>query len=66
MNKNNTLEINATHPIMVKLNKLRKKDSKKASQVAKQVMDNILTVTGIPINLMESTKRNLDIMNDYL
>jgi len=30
MNKNNTLEINPQHPIIVKLNELRKKDQKKA------------------------------------
>jgi HSP90 family molecular chaperone len=51
MNKNNTLEINPSHPIMVKLNLLRKRDSQKASQLAKQVMDNILLSSGIPFNL---------------
>jgi HSP90 family molecular chaperone len=30
MNKNNTLEINPSHPIVVKLNELRKKDPKRA------------------------------------
>lgn len=35
MNRNNTLEINPQNPIVVKLNELRKKDSKKASLVAK-------------------------------
>ena len=29
--KNNTLEINPSHPIIVKLNELRKRDSKRAS-----------------------------------
>lgn len=51
LNKNNTLEINPQHPIVVKLNQLRKKDSKKASTIAKQLMDNVLTLSGIPYNL---------------
>lgn len=42
MNRNNTLEINPQHPIIVKLNALRKKDAKKAGAIAKSMMDNIL------------------------
>ena len=42
MNKDNTLELNVKHPIIVKLNELRKRDSKKAGEIAKQMMDNIL------------------------
>ncbi len=57
MNKNQTLEINPNHPIIVKLNQLRKKDAKKAGLLARQLMDNILLNAGIP---------NLDVMNDYL
>jgi hypothetical protein len=55
MNKDNTLEINAHHPIMVKLNQFRKKDAKKAGLVAKQLMDNILTLSAIPYNIQESS-----------
>ena len=66
MNKNNTLEINPSHPIIVKLNELRKRDSKKASTLAHQVMDNVLMGSGIPFSLQESTKRNLDVLNEYL
>lgn len=51
MNKNNTLEINPNHPIVVKLNELRKKDAKRASQLSKQMMDNVLLTSGIPFNL---------------
>ena len=66
MNKNNTLEINPLHPIIVKLNSLRKKDMKKASILARQFMDTILVSAGIPHDLQDSTKRNLDTINDYL
>ena len=66
MNKNNTLEINPSHPIILKLNELRKRDAKKAGQLANQMMDNILLSSGIPFNLQDSTKRNLDVMNDFL
>lgn len=66
MNRNNTLEINPSHPIVVKLNELRKRDTKRAGLLARQMMDNILLTSGIPYNLQDSTKRNLDVMNDYL
>lgn len=66
MNKNNTLEINPSHPIIVKLNELRKKDGKKASLIAGQLMDNVLLSTGIPFNLHDSVSRNFNVMNDYL
>lgn len=66
VNKNNTLEINPQHPIIVKLNELRKKDQKRAGLLCKQMMDNLLIASGIPYNLQDSTKRNLDILNDYL
>ena len=35
VNKDCTLEINLYHPVLIKLNALRKKDSKKASLYAK-------------------------------
>jgi HSP90 family molecular chaperone len=66
MNRNNTLEINPSHPLIVKLNELRKKDPKRAGDLAHQIMDNVLLTSGIPFNLQESTKRNLDVMNDFL
>jgi len=66
MNKNNTLEINPNHPIIVKLNELRKRDQKRASLLTQQMMDNVMLTSSIPYNLHESTKRNLDILNDYL
>ena len=66
LNKNNTLEINPKHPIIVKLNELRKVNPKRASQLAHQVMDNVLLSSGIPFNLTDSVKRNFDVLNDYL
>jgi len=59
MNKNNTLEINPRHPIIVKLNALRKRDPKRAGALAQQVMENVLLSSGIPFNLQESCKRNI-------
>ena len=66
MNKNNTLEINPRHPIIVKLNALRKRDPKRAGALANQVMENVLLNSGIPFNLQESSKRNLNMLDDYL
>ena len=66
MNKNNTLEINPSNGIIVKLNELRKRDPKRAGLLAHQMMDNVMMGSGIPFDLQHSTKRNLDILNDYL
>ncbi len=66
LNKNNTLEINPNHSIIIKLNALRKVNSTKASLLAHQMMDNVLLASGVPFNLQESSKRNLDILNEYL
>jgi HSP90 family molecular chaperone len=66
MSKNNTLEINPNHGIILKLNELRKRDPKRAGLLANQMMDNVLMASGIPFNLQDSTKRNMDILNDYL
>lgn len=66
MHRNNTLEINPNHPVVIKLNALRKKDVKTASRLSKQFLDNVLIQSNIPYNLQESTARNLDIMNEFL
>jgi HSP90 family molecular chaperone len=66
MSRNNTLEINPNHGIILKLNELRKRDPKRAGLLANQMMDNVLMASGIPFNLQDSTKRNMDILNDYL
>lgn len=51
---------------MVKLNLLRKKDPKKAHLISRQIIDNVLQSSGITHSLQDSTKRNLDLMNDFL
>ena len=66
MNKDNTLEVNSAHPIVVKLNQLRKRDGAKATLLAKQMLENVMLASGIPYNMQESTKRNLDVLNEYL
>lgn len=66
INKNNTLEINPQHPIIVKLNQFRKKDPKKASMIAHQILDNVLVQSAIPFNVQESTTRNLELLREYL
>lgn len=66
MNKNQTLEINPNHPLIVKLNELRKRNPSKAAAISRQLMDNILMSSGIPFNLQESTKRSQEMINEYL
>jgi len=63
---NQTLEINAQHPLLVKLNNLRKHDMDKANQVAKLFLDQVLIKNGVPFDTSESTKRSLDMMDEYL
>jgi HSP90 family molecular chaperone len=46
--KDQTLEINGAHPIIVNLNYLRKFDTAMASLLSKQLLDNILIQSGIP------------------
>lgn len=46
-----TLEINATHPIIVHLNELRKDHSDKAEQIAKHMLENVMLVSGIPYDI---------------
>jgi len=64
--KDNTLEINPRNPIILKLNTLRKQDAKKASTLAKQLYDNVMLSSNIPFDIAPSTRRNLDVINDYL
>jgi len=66
INKNNTLEINPEHPVIVKLNQLRKADAKKAGVLSKIMLDSVLLQGGIPFNLQESAKRNIEVMNEYV
>jgi len=48
--KEQTLEINAAHPLIVNLNYLRKVDMKTAGMVSKQLLDNILIQSGVPFD----------------
>ena len=49
--KDQTLEINASHPIIVNLNQLRKKDKVTGSLIAKKLMDSVLLISGIPFDM---------------
>lgn len=64
--KNNTLEINIKHPIMIGLNELRKNDSKVAKKVARQMMDNVLMQAGIPFDMNQAVNRNNSILEEYV
>ena len=63
---NQTLEINPQHPIIVKLNELRKKDESRATKVSKTMLDDVLMKSAIPNNMQEAASRNLEILDDYL
>lgn len=66
--KNQAMEVNPNHPLIVKLNKLRKVDSENASLLLKEVFDNVLLQSGIPYDIMASTERSykvLEMLLDY-
>jgi TNF receptor-associated protein 1 len=66
--KNQSVEINPNHFLMVKLNKLRKVDSESASMLLKEVFDKILLQAGIPFDVGSSTKRSyklIEMLMDY-
>lgn len=57
-NKNLTLEINPTHPIIVKMNALRKVNVKEANNNLKQLLDICLLSTGITFDVKNFIRRS--------
>jgi len=55
--KNQSLEINPAHPLIINLNHLRKSDKNEASLVSKQLLDTIFTQANLPYNITESSDR---------
>lgn len=64
--KDNTLELNAAHPIVVNLNQLRKSNKVAASLVAKQLLDNVMVQSGIPFNINDGTDRQYKLISQFL
>jgi len=59
--------LNAGHPLVVNLNKLRKTDDKKlASLIARQMLDNVLAQSGIPYDVREGTERQYEVLEKYV
>ena len=51
MAKDNTLELNAAHPMILNLNQVRKVNKDAAGLVARQLLDNVMVQSGIPFNI---------------
>lgn len=66
MQKENTLELNASHPIVVNLNNLRKSNKVMASLVAKQLLDNVMIQSGIPFDMNEGIDRRYKMIARFL
>ena len=64
--RNQTLEINLRHPLMLNLNFLRKNDPTQASKVAKVFLDYIMIQAGIPFQLNTAVQRGLDILQKFM
>jgi len=59
--------LNAGHPLVVNLNKLRKQEDKKlASLIARQMLDNVLAQSGIPYDVREGTERQYEVLEKYV
>jgi len=52
--------------MIIKLNKLRKADPKRATKVSKQWIDAVLISSAVPINTQDHAQRQLDLIDDYL
>lgn len=65
-NRNLTLEINPTHPIILKLNKLRKTDTRSAIFNLRQLLDTCLLSTGLSFDVKSFLKRSQDYINEHL
>ncbi len=61
--KDNNLELNAAHPIIVNLNQLRKTNKVAATLVAKQLLDNVMVQSGIPFNINDGTDRQYKLIS---
>ena len=63
LSKNLTFEINPNHEVITKLNALRKKDTKFASLMAKQLLDNTMIGAGMLNDPKPLVDRIYKIMN---
>ena len=66
MKKDQTMELNAAHPIVVNLNQLRKTNKPAAQLVARQFLDNVLIMSNIPYDLQAGTERQFKLISSYL
>ena len=66
LSKDQTLELNAAHPIVVNLNQLRKVNKVAAQLVARQFLDNVLVQSGVPFDLQAGTARQFKLLASYL
>ena len=59
--------MNAGHPLILNLNKLRKMEDKKlATLIARQMLDNVLAQSGIPYDVREGTERQYAVLEGYV
>lgn len=64
--KNLTLEVNATHPIIVKLNRLRKSDAKSATSNLRQLLDICLLSAGLNFDVKTFLRRSQDYIEESM
>ena len=55
-----------SHPLIVNVASLRKKNKVAASLAIRQLLDNVMMASGIPYNVHEGTDRQYRMINSYL
>merc|ERR1712127_1146381 len=63
MGKDNTMELNAAHPIIVNLNQLRKTDKVRAKLVAESLLDNVMIESNMPFDMQAGIDRRYKMIN---
>lgn len=66
LTQNSTLELNPQHPIVYKLNELRKVNQPKAQMIAKQFLEQVMMMSGFQYSLPDNLKRSEKLLVDYL
>jgi HSP90 family molecular chaperone len=66
MHKDNTMELNFAHPIIVNLNQLRKTDKARAKLVAESLLDNVMIESNMPFDMQAGIDRRYKMINQFL
>lgn len=64
--RDQSLEINPNHPLITKINQIRKSDTQLASMVLKEMFDNVMLQSGIPYDVQKAAHRSYQVLETLL